>query len=59
MSDQVKPQYFALTKEIVQEVLNHLAKDPTTALYQKVARALPVTEIAPAPQALQETPPQS
>lgn len=43
---ETTPQYFALTKEVLQEVLLHLAKDPTAALYQKVAQALPVQSSA-------------
>lgn len=41
---QAKPQYYALTKEVLQEVLAHLSKDPVASLYQKVAQALPVQE---------------
>lgn len=61
MSDQTT-QLFGLPKEVVQEMLNHLAKDPTAALYQKVARAVPFTITTPAqpPQdSTQEDPKQS
>lgn len=51
---QVVPQYFALTKEVLQEVLAHLSKDPVAGLYQKVAQALPVVSTPPT-----ETPTQS
>lgn len=43
MSDQVQPQYVAITREVQAEVLNFLAKDPTAALYGKVAGALSLT----------------
>lgn len=47
MSD-VKPQYFALTHEVLQEVLAHLSKDPVANLYQKVSQAILVQETTPA-----------
>lgn len=41
------PKYFALTQEVLQEVLKHLTNDPAAALYEKVSQALPVQENAP------------
>jgi hypothetical protein len=38
------PKYFALTQEVLQEVLKHLTNDPAAALYEKVSQALPVQE---------------
>lgn len=45
-------KYFALPLETLQEVLQHLAKDPVAGLYGKVSQAIPVNDSStPAPEA--------
>ena len=60
MSDQVQPpQYVAITKDVQLELLNFLAKDPTAALYGKVAGAMTLNVIetdAPTPAATEMAP---
>ena len=44
-------EYFALTKETLQDVLRYLSKtDATASLYEKVSQALKVQEAAPQPE---------
>lgn len=42
-------QYYALPKEVVQEVLNHLASNPVAALYAKVNQAVLIVQTPEAP----------